>query len=312
MPAGSYHNPILAGYYPDPSVTRVGDKYYLVNSTFAHFPGIPIHESTDLVHWKLIGHALSNPARITFDGLGISRGVFAPSIHFHNGTYYVINTLVDAGGNFFVTASESAGTVVRSRVAQGNRRHRSVVLLRRRRQGVHPEQRAARRRPALQGSSRHLDPAVRPRGANKLIGPRKVIVNGGVDLAKKPIWIEGPHLYRIKGWYYLMCAEGGTGAGHSEVIFRAQVAVGSVRTLQGQSDPHATRSAGGPRERRDQCRARRPRRDERRQLVGGVPRLASLHGLSLQHRARDIPAAGHLEGRLARHSRTGQTNSLRR
>ena len=163
LPAGSYFNPILAGYYPDPSITRVGDKYYLVNSTFAHFPGIPIHESTDLVHWKLIGHALSNSNQVTFDGLDISRGVFAPSIHFHKGIYYVINTLVEAGGNFFVTAARSQGSVVRSRVAQGNRRHRSVVLLRRRRQGVHRQQRAARRRPALRRPSRHLDPAVRYR-----------------------------------------------------------------------------------------------------------------------------------------------------
>src|SRR3982750_1388200 len=100
LPAGSFHNPILAGYYPDPSVTRVGDKYYLVNSTFAHWPGIPIHESTDLVHWKLVGHALSDSSRVTFDGLGTSRGVFAPAIDHHAGTFYIINTLVDAGGNF--------------------------------------------------------------------------------------------------------------------------------------------------------------------------------------------------------------------
>src|ERR1043165_5467053 len=81
---GHFHNPILAGYYADPSVVRVGDKYYLVNSTFAHWPGIPIHESTDLVHWTLIGHALSKPDKVSYDGLGISRGVFAPSIHFHD------------------------------------------------------------------------------------------------------------------------------------------------------------------------------------------------------------------------------------
>src|SRR6187455_3343370 len=79
LPPGSYNNPILAGYYPDPAVARVGDKYYLVNSTFAHWPGIPIHESTDLVHWTLIGHALSNPSKVNYDGLEISRGVFAPS-----------------------------------------------------------------------------------------------------------------------------------------------------------------------------------------------------------------------------------------
>src|SRR4030095_13519595 len=95
LPAGSFHNPILAGYYPDPSVVRVEDKYYLVNSTFAHWPGIPIHESTDLVHWTLPGHALKDSGKLSFDGLGISRGVFAPSIHHHNGKFYIINTLVD-------------------------------------------------------------------------------------------------------------------------------------------------------------------------------------------------------------------------
>ena len=87
LPKGEFHNPILAGYYPDPSVTRVGDKYYLVNSTFAHWPGIPVHESTDLVHWKLIGHALNDPSKSSFDGLGTSRGVFAPSIQFHDGRF---------------------------------------------------------------------------------------------------------------------------------------------------------------------------------------------------------------------------------
>jgi xylan 1,4-beta-xylosidase len=232
LPAGHYHNPILAGYYPDPSITRAGDKYYLVNSTFAHFPGIPIHESTDLVNWKLVGHALSNPSKLTFDGLNISRGVFAPSIHFNKGIYYVVNTLVEAGGNFLVTASKPAGP------------WSAPVWL-----------------PEIDG----IDPSFffdddgkayivnngPPEGAplydghraiwiqqfdvdsQKLTGPRKVIVNGGVDLAKKPIWIEGPHIYRIKGWYYLLCAEGGTGDGHSEVIFRGKSPWGPFEPYKG-------------------------------------------------------------------------------
>ena len=146
-PRGSFNNPILAGYYPDPSVVRVGAKYYLVNSSFAHWPGIPIHESTDLVHWKLIGHALSNPAKVTFDGFDISRGVFAPSIHFHEGTYYIINTLVDAGGNFFVTAKNPAGP------------WSDPVWLK-----EHPQQWISRGNAAVPGPSRHLDPGIRPGG----------------------------------------------------------------------------------------------------------------------------------------------------
>ena len=232
LPPGSYNNPILAGYYPDPSVTRVGDKYYLVNSTFAHFPGIPIHESTDLVHWKLIGHALSNSARTTFDGLGISRGVFAPSIHFHKGIYYVINTLVEAGGNFFVTAADPKGPW-------------SDPIWLKEIDGIDPsfffdddgKAYVVNNGPPdgapLYEGHRAIWIQQFDVGANKLIGPRKVIVNGGVDVAKKPIWIEGPHIYRIKGRYYLMCAEGGTGDGHSEVIFRAKSPWGPFEPYKG-------------------------------------------------------------------------------
>ncbi len=109
LPAGSYSNPILAGFYPDPSVTRAGDKFYLVNSTFAYFPGIPVFESSDLVHWRLVGHVLDRPSQLRFDGLDASRGVFAPAIHHHNGVFYVLNTLVDSGGNFISTAKNPAG-----------------------------------------------------------------------------------------------------------------------------------------------------------------------------------------------------------
>jgi xylan 1,4-beta-xylosidase len=221
LPVRSFHNPILAGYYPDPSVTRVGDKYYLVNSTFTHWPLIPIHESTDLVHWKLIGHAVSDATKVTFDGLGTSRGVFAPAIAYHQGTYYIVNTLVDAGGNFFVTSKSAAGPysdpvwlkeidgidpafffdddgkayIVNNGPPEGAplyNGHRAIWI-----QEFNVEHR-------------------------KLMGPRKVLVNGGTDIAKQPVWIEGPHLYRIDGTYYLMCAEGGTERNHSEVIFRAK------------------------------------------------------------------------------------------
>ena len=104
------------------------------------------------------------PAKLSFDGLGISRGVFAPSIHFHKGTTTSSTRWWKPAAISSSPRSNPAGPWSRSGVAQGNRRHRSVVLLRRRRQGVRPQQRAARRRAALQRSSRHLDPAVRRRG----------------------------------------------------------------------------------------------------------------------------------------------------
>jgi len=231
-PRGSFNNPILAGYYPDPSVTRVGDKYYLVNSTFAHFPGIPIHESTDLVHWKLIGHALEDPKKLEFDDLSISRGVFAPSIHYHAGVYYIINTLVDAGGNFFVTSRNPAGPWSDPQWLKEidgidpsfffDEDGKAFIL------NNGPPEGAP-----LYDGHRAIWIQEFDLSANKLVGPRKVIVNGGTNIAKKPIWIEGPHLYRIQGTYYLMCAEGGTEAGHSEVIFRGKSPWGPFEPFAG-------------------------------------------------------------------------------
>ncbi len=232
LPAGSFNNPILAGYFPDPSVIRAGDKYYLVNSTFAHFPGIPIHESSDLVHWRLIAHVLNEPTSLSFDGLDISRGAFAPAINFHQGTFYILNTLVDAGGNYFVTATNPAGPW-------------SDPVWLRELDGIDPSFFFD-----VDGKAYILyngPPAYQPLYAGhraiwmqefnlatrKLVGPRKVLVDGGVDISKRPIWIEGPHLYRIKGRYYLMCAEGGTGPGHSEVVLRASSPWGPFEPFSG-------------------------------------------------------------------------------
>src|SRR4051812_40779427 len=105
-----YLNPILAGFYPDPSITRgEGDNYYLVNSTFAYFPGIPVFHSKDLVNWTQIGNVIDRPSQLHFDSLGVSRGVFAPAIGYHAGTFYLINTCVDCRGNFLMTATNPAG-----------------------------------------------------------------------------------------------------------------------------------------------------------------------------------------------------------
>ena len=220
-PPGSYRNPVLTGFYPDPSVTRAAGKFYLVNSTFTYFPGIPVFESTDLVHWQQVGNVIERASQLDFDGLGISRGVFAPDIEYHDGTFYVLNTAVDNGGNFFSTAKSAAGPwsdPVWLKDLDGidpslffDADGKAYVLNNGPPEGV----------PLYDGHRaiwiQELDIA-----AGKLIGPRKVLINGGVDFAKKPIWIEGPHLYRREGWYYLMCAEGGTGPQHSEVILRGR------------------------------------------------------------------------------------------
>ena len=227
-PAGpdEYYNPILAGFYPDPSMVRVGDDFYLVVSSFAYFPGVPIFHSRDLVSWTQVGNVLDRPSQLNLDSAGISRGVFAPVIRYHNGTFYMITTVVDRGGNFFVTATNPAGPwsepvwlpelvggidpsfffdddgkayVVNNGPPEGTplyNGHRAIYM-------------------------QEFDIA-----GKRMVGPRKLIVNGGVDLSKKPIWIEAPHIFRKDGKYYLICAEGGTADQHSEVVFRSDSAWG--------------------------------------------------------------------------------------
>src|ERR1035438_9108097 len=82
---GRYRNPVLAGFYPDPDICRVGDDYYLVNSSFGYFPGIPVFHSRDLVNWKQLGSVIDRPGQLDYKGLGVSRGIFAPALSYRAG-----------------------------------------------------------------------------------------------------------------------------------------------------------------------------------------------------------------------------------
>ena len=104
-----YRNPVLSGFYPDPSVCRVNDSFYLVNSTFAYFPGLPVFKSDDLLNWKQIGNAIDRPGQLCYDDHEISQGLFAPSIRYNNGVFYIVCTLIKNGGNFIITAKDPAG-----------------------------------------------------------------------------------------------------------------------------------------------------------------------------------------------------------
>ena len=222
---GDYLNPVLAGFHPDPSVTRVGDDYYLVTSTFAYFPGIPVYRSRDLVSWTQIGSVIDRPSQLRLDSLGVSRGVFAPTIQHKGGTFYVLNTCVDCGGNYVVTAKDPAGPWSEPTWLRGiggidpslffDDDGKTYIL----------NNDAPVGTPLYEGHRaiwiQEFDlPALRP------VGPRRVIINGGVDLSTKPIWIEGPHIFKHEGKYYLSAAEGGTAEGHSQVILRADRATG--------------------------------------------------------------------------------------
>lgn len=217
---GSYRNPILTGFYPDPSVCRVGDDYYLINSSFAYYPGIPIFHSRDLVNWTPLGHVIDRPQQLPYNKLGVSRGIFAPAISHHDGVFYVICTQVDAGGNFVVTATNPAGPWSDPTWLGFEGIDPSIYFDDDGRAWV-VNNGAPAETPRYDGHRaiwiQEFDPATR-----KMIGPRKVIVNGGVDITQKPVWIEGPHLYKRDGWYYLCCAEGGTSVNHSQVILRSR------------------------------------------------------------------------------------------
>jgi alpha-N-arabinofuranosidase len=224
--AGEYANPVLTGFYPDPSITRVGRDYYLVTSTFAYFPGLPIFHSTDLVNWRQIGNAISRADQLDFKKLGLSRGVFAPAIEHYAGTFYIANTCVDCGGNFVITAKNPAGP------------WSDPVWLPELEGGIDPslffdaDGRAwilnngpPVGEPLYEG---HRAIWIQQFDAAKLktVGPRTLLVNGGVDIRTKPIWIEGPHIYRKDGYYYLTAAEGGTAEGHSQVALRSRNVTG--------------------------------------------------------------------------------------
>jgi alpha-N-arabinofuranosidase len=216
-----FNNPILAGFYPDPSVCKVGSDYYLVNSTFSYFPGLPVFRSRDLVNWKLIGHVLDRPEQLKLDGQGVSRGLFAPAIRYNNGTFYVTCTLVDIGGNFVVTSKTPEGPwsnpiwlpeingIDPSLFFDDDGK---VYILY---NSIPPDEKP------LYGGHRTIRMYEFDVESLRVTGTERMLVNGGTDISRKPVWIEGPHIFKKDGSYYLICAEGGTADQHSEVVFKS-------------------------------------------------------------------------------------------
>ena len=216
------NNPILPGCYPDPSICRVGNDYYLVNSSFAFYPGIPIWHSTNLTDWEQLGYVLNRPSQLALkEGLRISGGIYAPDIKYnpHNKLFYLITTAVDGGGNFFVTTDDP------KKCEWSNPVYLPEVG------GIDPSFFFDKEGKAY--IVNNDAPAGKPEYSGhraiwihefdwkngRTTGEQKMIVDGGVDKSQQPIWIEGPHLYHINGTYYLMAAEGGTSTHHSEVVF---------------------------------------------------------------------------------------------
>lgn len=221
-PAGEYANPVLPGFYPDPSITKKGDDYYLTTSSFSYTPGLPILRSKNLTDWELVGYALDREEQMEFSGARISRGIFAPTIRYHDGLFYIITTSVDNGGNFIITASDPAGPW-------------SEPIWLPEVGGIDPDiffdddgrvyithNEAPPGEPLYNGHRAIWMWEYDPAAQKVLPDSRKLLVNGGVDISQEPIWIEAPHIYKVNDWYYLSCAEGGTGPQHSQVVFRTR------------------------------------------------------------------------------------------
>lgn len=211
-------NPILPGFYPDPSICRVGEDYYLVTSTFAYYPGVPIFHSRDLIHWKQIGNVLTRPEQLPLAGTETSEGIFAPTLRYHDGIFYLITTNVSSAlGNFVVTTTNPAGPwsdpyplgsagIDPSLFFDDDGRCYYCGTQERR-----------------EGGRYFGDNEIYIQELNlktmRLVGESYPAWHGAL---RDMEWPEGPHLYKKDGWYYLLISEAGTGHNHAVSIARSK------------------------------------------------------------------------------------------
>ena len=197
-------NPVIPGFSPDPSVAVVGEDFYLVNSTFHYFPGVPVYHSTDLQNWEQIGNVLDRPSQLSLEQAGATQGIYAPTIRYNDGTFYMITTNVGGGGNFMVTAADPAGP------------WSEPVWLEQ--QGIDPSLYFEDGKCYMVSNPDNtitlceIDPAT---GAT--LSPGKALWKG--TGSRYP---EGPHIYRHNGWYYLLISEGGTEIAHRLTVARSR------------------------------------------------------------------------------------------
>lgn len=221
-----YYNPILAGFYPDPSICRVGDTFYLVNSSFTFFPGVPLSISKDLVNWTSAGHVLDRDSQVPLQGQYVSGGIYAPAISYNkkNKTFYMITTNVGRGNFFVKTKDPNKGWSEPIYLPKINGIDPSFYF------DNNGKGYIVHNAPVVGKEDYNGQRAIRlfefDVKGDSIKGDFKEIVRGGTHVDKQPIWIEGPHLFKKGNYYYLMCAEGGTGIWHSEVIFRAKSPMG--------------------------------------------------------------------------------------
>lgn len=207
-----YHNPIRTGMFPDPSIVRVGEDYYMVNSSFIFFPCIPISHSRDLVHWEVIGHAITRPEWAHLDELEGGRGYWAPDISYDNGTFYITATY----------RLNDTGTVYRRQIVVTSDKpegpYSEPVFIEE--DGIDPSifHEDGRHYMLLNRGARIFELSA---DCRKQISEARLLFYG--DQKRAP---EGPHLLKKDGYYYLFLAEGGTGPGHRITVARSRELMG--------------------------------------------------------------------------------------
>lgn len=216
-----FHNPILSGFYPDPSICRAGNEYYMITSSFGFFPGIPIFKSTDLVNWEQIGHVLDREAQLNLDGAGYSGGIFAPTIRYHNGVFYVITTNMSNGGNFIVTAKDPKGPWSDPYWIESAEGIDPSLFFDDDGKAYYTGTRTSEN-PEYMGDHEIWLQEIDLNNM-KLKGESHILWKGAL---KKASFVEGPHLYKVNGFYYLLISEGGTQRYHSVTIARSKNILG--------------------------------------------------------------------------------------
>ncbi|GAA2237062.1 glycoside hydrolase family 43 protein [Streptomyces nogalater] len=201
----SLSDPVIPGFHPDPSVCRAGEDYYLACSSFEYFPGIPVFHSRDLVHWTQIGNALDRPEQLRLPpGSPSSGGLYAPTLRYHDGRFWLIVTNVSGDGNLLFTATDPAGPWSDPVRLPGVR-------------GIDPDLAWDDDGTCWCTVAGVSQVRIDPHTGETLGEPRRVW--SGTPGAKAP---EAPHLYRIGEYWYLLIAEGGTERCHAVSVARGR------------------------------------------------------------------------------------------
>ncbi len=223
-------NPILRGFHPDPSIIRVGEDYYIATSTFEWWPGVRLHHSRDLKNWEQIEYPLSRLSQLDLRGVGVSQGIWAPCLTYDQGTFYLVYTVVRSfycnmydTENYLVTSDNIHGPWSEP-VALNNFGFDPSLF--------HDED---GRKYMVSMVTDHRVPK---KYAGRLVlqeyDPEKKAMTGPVrDIYRgEKIFLEGPHIYKRQGWYYLFAADTGTGEGHGQSVLRSRDIWGPYEMLK--------------------------------------------------------------------------------